>query len=127
MEESIKRFFFTSLGVFLLMTAVSSILFSQLWMDFPGRVAGIGVIWVVTVFFHSRLLKAVKKNPEVFSRFYLMQTGIKLLFYIMCVVGYFLLFKASALRFALLFMTAYFVFSVFEVISILGFIKKHSQ
>ncbi|MDR1667487.1 MAG: hypothetical protein LBS03_07345 [Bacteroidales bacterium] len=127
MEESIKRFFFTSLGVFLLMVAGSSILFSQLWTDFPGRITGIAIIWITTTVFHGRLLKVAGKNPGMFSRVFMVQTGIKLLFYSTCMIVYLLFFKTFALRFAILFMAAYLVFSVFEVVSILSFIKKHPK
>jgi hypothetical protein len=125
MKESIKRFLIKSLAIFVFLVIASWALFSFVLenYDFPGRIAGIAIVWAVTFGFHCWLLKVVSKNPRAFNRVYMMQTGIKLLIYIGCVMIYLSLHREFAIRFVAFFMAVYIVFAVFEVISILGFIK----
>jgi hypothetical protein len=125
MEESIKRFLIKSLIILVIIEAawvLCSLVLKA--YNFPGRIISILVVWAVTFGFHYWLLKAVDKNPKSFNWMYLLQTGIKLLLYIGCVVVYLLSFREFAIPFVVVFLVTYIVFAVFEVVSILKFIKN---
>ncbi|MDR3093657.1 MAG: hypothetical protein LBU62_03305 [Bacteroidales bacterium] len=126
MKESVKRFLIRSLMILFLLEilawAFCSLMFNV--YDFPGRIVSMLIVWVVTVGFHYWLLKVVDKNPRSFNWVYMMQTGVKLFLYIICVFVYLLSFREFARQFVVVFLITYIVFAVFEVVSMLNFIKN---
>lgn len=126
MKEGIKRFLVRSLIILVILEILAWILCSLVLetCDFPGRAVSIWTVWAVTVGFHYWLLKTVDKNPRSFNGIYMMQTGVKLLLYVVCVIVYLVSFREFAMRFVVVFLITYIVFAVFEVVSILNFIKS---
>lgn len=70
---------------------------------------------VVTCLFHFGLLRSAKGRPQVFVRYYIGTTTLKLMLHLGILVLYTVFNKAEAMRFILTFMIFYFVFTAFEV------------
>jgi hypothetical protein len=128
MVVEFNRFLYRSLVLAFLIGSISQALFSTLYdgRDYPGRILSIGFIWVITCVFHYFLIKAVYQQPKSFNRVFMMQTTARLLLYLTCILVYILLFKEYAMQFALVFLASYFIFAVFEVLSVLKFVKNNN-
>ncbi|MDR2036785.1 MAG: hypothetical protein LBQ60_02560 [Bacteroidales bacterium] len=126
MEKELQRFFINMLVLLILIISVSQLLFSVFFetYDFPGRILCIGFIWLVTCVSYYWLMKTVVKHPKSFNRIFMLQTSLKLFLYLISIVVYLLLFKGYALQFVALFLVTYLIFAIFEVVSILKFVKK---
>ena len=80
--------------------------------------------FAVTLFVHYVLMKACEKRMSKFVNFFMLATFLKLMLYIMILVIYVLFNRSDAIPFILTFFIIYLFFTVFEIISILSFIKK---
>jgi hypothetical protein len=56
----------------------------------------------------------------------MLQTAIKLLLYMVCIVGYLFFYRQYGLPFTVHFLAAYLIFAIFEVASILKFVKNNA-
>lgn len=92
---------------------------------FAGFYGEILLILAVTILFHSFLINAAAKENMAFINKFLALTGIKLLFYLFFILGYIFLIGIQPVSFLLIFLFSYLVFTVFEVVSILEFLKKN--
>ena len=91
---------------------------------FPGRILSIVFVWLVTCASHYWVMKTVTDRPKAFSRVFMLQTTIKLLLYMSCIACYLFLFRQYAVSFTVHFLVTYLIFAIFEVASILKFVKK---
>lgn len=87
---------------------------------FPGKVDTVSwmiflYFLVVTVLFHVGLLRSAEARPQVFVRYYIGSTTLKLMFHLAVILVYSLFNKPDAVRFIITFMIFYFVFTAFEV------------
>ena len=113
----------------LLLSAVSLIIFltflrSYYLTIFPFQ---IGIIALVTIFSHLKLMDARQKNARGFSTVFLSTMMIKLLIYMAFILGYLLVDKTNAINFVLTFFVLYLVFTAFEVREISIFLKKNQN
>ncbi|MBK6446727.1 MAG: hypothetical protein IPG90_16135 [Bacteroidetes bacterium] len=88
---------------------------------FPGKVDGTS--WaiyfyfvILTVLFHVGLLRSAKGRPQVFVRYYIGTTTLKLMLHLGILVLYVLFNKPDAMHFIVTFMIFYFLFTTFEVV-----------
>lgn len=113
----------------LLLSAVSLIIFltflrSYYLTIFPFQ---IGIIALVTIFSHLKLMDARQKNARGFSTVFLSTMMIKLLIYMAFILVYLLVDKTNAINFVLTFFVLYLVFTAFEVREISIFLKKNQN
>ncbi|HAQ65632.1 MAG TPA: hypothetical protein DCR43_07260 [Bacteroidales bacterium] len=81
-------------------------------------------IMSVTLLMHRYLLQSsVKKNNQFINRF-LMMTTFKLVGYLGLITAYALINREDAVPFTVTFLAYYFIYSVFEVTSLLKYLKK---
>jgi hypothetical protein len=87
--------------------------------------------WLILIFFisvtaimHFSLTKIADQEPKKFVFRYMMFSGLKLFGFLMIILVYALIKRQEALGFTLLFLTMYFFFSAFEVVSFLKYFKK---
>lgn len=82
--------------------------------------AGIIVIYFffLTAVIHQFLIKANTQSPQNFVRSYLTFTALKLLLNLMVIIIYILINRNGAMAFILSFLILYFIFLVFEVITL---------
>lgn len=126
MPASLKTFFI-QLALFSIVT--SGVLL--LWEQFASRrfQTDLGwLIWLffifVTAFIHIVLVKAAEASPRKFITYFMALTGMKLLGYLMIILIYALFKGKAALGFIILFLVLYFLYSFFEVITLLKHFKK---
>jgi hypothetical protein len=82
------------------------------------------LIWLATCSFHFWVMKTVTDKPKAFIRVFMLQTFIKLMLYIVCVLLYLLQFRQHGIPFTVHFMVVYLVFAVFEISTILKFVNN---
>ena len=70
------------------------------------------------------IIKASEKTPSAIIRVYMMSSALKLFAYILIIVIFMLYDKVSGKAFALGFLAHYFLFSAFELISLIRFFKR---
>jgi len=127
MNKSIVRFSIQSVIVAIILCILGLAAFKNWFPEkyFSGFYAVIILVFGVTVFFHSILVKAAANQNMTFINKFLAFTGLKLLLYLFFIVGYIFLIGTQPVSFLLTFLLTYLVFTVFEVVSILEFLKKN--
>jgi hypothetical protein len=70
------------------------------------------------------LIRASKLRPAKFISTFMMLTGIKLFVYLISLAGYVFADKPHAVPFLIAFLLLYIFYTVFEVMAVLGFLKK---
>lgn len=83
-----------------------------------------GFFMVVTALIHFLLIKASEESPKKFITWFMALTGIKLFLYLIIILLYVLLKGKAALGFVVLFFIFYFLYSAFEIITLLRHFKK---
>ena len=125
-----KRFFLKKLLLFsLVLIGVSLLLYDTLLKEFYLKIFPLqfGVIVLITVFSHLRLMNASEQNSRKFSTTYLSVMSVRLLIYLVFILVCLLIDRTSAVNFVVTFLALYLAFTIFEVIEISNFIKKISN
>ena len=127
MNKSIVRFSIQGFIIAVILYILGLAAFKNWFPDkyFSGFSGVIILVFGVTVFFHSILIKAAAKQNMAFINKFLAFTGFKLLMYLFFIIGYIFLIGTPPVSFLLTFLLSYLVFTVFEVVSILEFLKKN--
>ena len=84
----------------------------------------LGFFSVTTVMFHYFSLQAAKGKAQVFIRYYMGSTAMRLFIYAIIILAYKFYDKPTLVPFAIGFMMHYFLFTVFEVPALLRELKK---
>ncbi len=107
------RLFFFSLAVGVLFYTITPIL--------PERIR-FGSFWaiqlvmiLITIAFHLGLMRAGRAGDQAFVRFFMGATGLKMLVFMVLLIGYSMLNKATAVPFIVNFFLFYLLYTVFEV------------
>ncbi|MBU0763798.1 MAG: hypothetical protein KJ607_03070 [Bacteroidetes bacterium] len=80
--------------------------------------------YIITCGLHYVLLRITRLKPDKFVTYFMMITTIKLLFYMIVMIVYLFFDREGAVVFLLVFLFLYILFTVFEVLSLLSFLKK---
>jgi len=117
----VKMLIFTMIIIF-----ISSVLFLtvlKLWYlaSFPYLAF---LIATVTTIGHLLVVKASVMNARRFATAFLTSVSLKLMIYLTFILVYLLIDHSQAIAFVLTFITYYILFTIFEVIQVLNFIKK---
>lgn len=83
-----------------------------------------GFFIVVTALIHIILVKSSEQSPRNFITYFMAITGMKLLGYLMIILIYALFKGKEALGFVIMFLVMYFLYSIFEVVTLLKHFKK---
>jgi len=128
MTKDLKRFFILATIILVLAIAISQIFFSTIFETFcfPGRIISIIFVWLVTCASHYWVMKTVVDKPKAFNWVFMLQTTIKLLLYIVCIVTYLFLYRPSGVPFTVHFLVVYLIFAFFEVVLILKFVSNNT-
>jgi hypothetical protein len=78
---------------------------------------------IITMISYYILIKAAQMKFIRFLNYYLLITTVKLLLFILVLITYMMLNKQDAVPFALAFFILYLCYTIFEVVSILGYSK----
>ena len=128
MTNEQKRFFLFAAILMGIVIVVSQIIFSSVFVtnNFPGRIISIVFVWLVTCASHYWVMKTVTNKPKAFIRVFTLQTTIRLLLYLTCIMVYIFFYRQHGVPFTVHFFIVYIIFAVFEVASILKFVKNNT-
>lgn len=73
---------------------------------------------------HVYLIRSSENNPRKFTAKYLGAMGLKMFIYLVFLVVFLFIDRVHAIPFLVSFLVAYAAFTMYEVISILNFLKK---
>jgi hypothetical protein len=102
----------------------------RIWFPDKYFIGFYGVILflaVVTILFHIFLVSASNLRPATFINRFVALTGIRLFLFLIVILVYIFLIKYQPVSFLLTFLCGYFVYTVFEVVAILKYLKKISS
>lgn len=83
-----------------------------------------GFFVVLTLAFHYFTILAAKGKPQNFIRFYMGSTALRMAICLLVIIVYRFIDKPTLIPFALAFTAHYFLYTIFEVISILRHLRK---
>jgi len=127
MTKDQKRFFFFATILLAILIVVSQTIFSIFETNnFSLRIISIVLVWMVTCLSHYWVMKTVTDNPRAFNRIFMLQTTLKLLLYMACIVGYLYFYRQHGVSFTVHFFVVYLIFSIFDVALILKFVRKNT-
>jgi len=126
MTNEQKRFFLFATIILVIAIAISQIFFSTIFetKDFPLRIISVCIVWLVTCTSCFWVMKTVTEKPKAFVRVFMLQTTIKLLLYMVCILVYLLHYRQYGVPFTVHFLVTYLVFAFFEVVLMLKFVNK---
>jgi hypothetical protein len=81
----------------------------------------------ITLFVYYNLLQTLERNFAKFVNRFMAMTGLKLLLFLVSIVVYLLIFPGDAVPFLISFFILYIVYTIYEVIAILGITKPEQQ
>ncbi len=122
---------FNSFFVKLFLFSIGTAGLLLLWQQYASPRFQTDIGWIVWLFFifvtsliHIILVKAAESSPRKFLTYFMALTGVKLFGYLIIILIYALLKREAALGFVMLFLVLYFLYSAFEVITLLKHFKK---
>jgi hypothetical protein len=126
MFESQKKFIIILLFIALIITVLGYGLFLFLIPQyyFPHFPVIPAFLMLVTIMVHVYLIKSSENNPRKFTSKYLGAMGLKMFIYMIFLVVFLFIDTAHALPFLVSFLVTYAAFTLYEVISILNYLKK---
>ncbi len=82
--------------------------------------------YLFTITVHYILLKSSKKRISQFSSIFMLLLTFKLIVYFLIIIFYLLVIKNNIIPFTIVFIILYFIYTAFEVFSIVNYLKKQS-
>ena len=124
-----KYFLKKALLFCLVMTVISLVLFETLLKAYYLKIYPLqfGLIALVTILSHLKLMNAIQLNIRKFNTIYLGIMALKLFLYILFIMVCLLIDRSRAIEFVMSFLVLYIFFTVFEVIEISNFLKKNTK
>ncbi len=122
-----KRFFLKKALLFCsVLIGVSLLLYDTLLKEYYLKVFPLqfGIVALITLLSHLKLMNASERNPRKFSTTYLSIMSVRLLIYLVFILVCLLIDRTNAVNFVVTFLVLYLAFTIFEVIEILNFLKK---
>jgi len=123
-----KRFFLKKALLFsMVLIGISLLLYDTLLKEFYLKAFPLqfGIVTLMTVFSHLKLMNASERNPRKFSTTYLSIMSVRLLVYLVFILVCLLIDRTNAVNFVVTFLVLYLAFTIFEVIEISNFLKKN--
>lgn len=126
MFESQRKFIFTLLFIALVITMIGYGLFLFFIPQYSFRHFPVipAFLLVVTFMVHIYLIKSSKKDPRKFTSKYLGAMGLKMFIYLVFITVFLFIDTTHAIPFLVSFLVTYTAFTLYEVISILNYLKK---
>jgi hypothetical protein len=84
-------------------------------------------VMLVTVMFHSLLIRIFDISPRSFVGKFVVFSGIKMIIYLVIILIYAFIIKKEIVIFIIGFLILYFLFTILEVSAILKFLKKSTN
>jgi len=120
----VKILVFTAIIFAIAMVVFSTVLQQWHFTSYPYQIL---LIATITTIGHLWIIKASGPNTRKFTTAFIASVTLKLMIYLSFILIYLLIDRSQVIPFVLTFITFYILFTVFEVIQVLGFVKKDSK
>lgn len=129
MQEYIKRFLIRLVVFSTLILIIGIFLFALIIPEYylPVYPFVFGFFIIVSMLIHMILLKANQKRTAQFVPYYMLSMFIKLMIYLAFMGIYVFADRTNAIPFLITFLSFYFLYTMFEVISILPVVRKAKE
>lgn len=121
------RSFITKLSIYSLFIALAD----YSWNNFMPASNLVPNIWfifsffiILTIAFHFFIMKAATGRPQSFVTFYMGSTALRMILCLIVIVAYRFIDKPNIIPFAIAFILHYFLFTIFEVTTLLRQFRK---
>ncbi|MBE9511484.1 MAG: hypothetical protein IMY71_11445 [Bacteroidetes bacterium] len=125
MNNHLKKFIIRGIIISLILSIAGFFLFITILKEyfsfsFPVLLL---VIFLINVLFHRYLIRSAGGSNRKFPIKFLSATGIKMGLYLILIILFVVFDRENAVPFLFVFMTIYVVFTIFEVVSVLDYLK----
>jgi predicted neutral ceramidase superfamily lipid hydrolase len=126
MSAAFRQFIIKILVFTIIITVIAAFLFLTIlktWYvaSYPYQII---LIATVTTIGHLLVIKSSLENARRFATAFLASVTLKLMIYLTFILVYLLIDHSQTIPFVLTFITLYILFTTFEVIEVLNFVKK---
>ena len=124
--QDFKRFLLRELLFTICIAGIAFLLFGSLLADYylPIFWIMLGVIALLTGIFHYSLIQIQENQSSRFSQRFMMISGIKMMIYLVFITSYAFMNPEKATSFLISFFILYLLYTVFEVILSVRYLKK---
>jgi hypothetical protein len=124
--QALKKFILREFIFAVILGLIAYVLFQNVLKEYYLPVFWLlfGLIFLFTAFFHFSVLQVSNKDTSKFSAKFMMVAGIKMIIYLALIVFYAFSYPEKAKIFLISFFILYLLFTVFEVVLIVGYLKK---
>jgi len=122
----LKKFIVLGFFITLLLAVIGYFLFTVVFNPYYQVILPFVLLFVFlfTTVIHAILLKTTRKKPKKLINRFLMLTGLKMMIYLLIMIIYLVISKQDSAPFLITFLIVYLVFSFFETLSILSYLKR---
>ena len=125
MNNHLKKFIIRGIIISLVLSITGFFLFITILKEyfsfsFPVLLL---VIFLINVLFHRYLIRSAGRSNRKFPIKFLSATGIKMGLYLIIIILFVVFDRENAVPFLFVFMIIYVVFTIFEVVSVLDYLK----
>lgn len=122
----LKKFIVLGFFITLLLAVIGYFLFTVVFNPYYQVILPFVLLFVFlfTTVIHAILLKTARKKPKKLINRFLMLTGLKMMIYLLIMIIYLVISKQDSAPFLITFLIVYLVFSFFETLSILSYLKR---
>lgn len=122
----LKKFIVKGIFITLLLAVIGYFLFTVVFNPYYQVILPFVLLFIFlfTTVIHAILLKTARKKPKKLVNRFLMLTGLKMIIYLLIMIIYLVISKQDSAPFLLTFFIVYLVFTIFEISSILSYLKR---
>jgi len=122
----LKKFIVQGFFITLLLAVIGYFLFTVVFNPYYQVILPFVLLFIFlfTTVIHAMLLKTARKKPKKLVNRFLMLTGLKMIIYLFIMIIYLVISKQDSAPFLLTFLIVYLVFTIFEISSILSYLKR---
>lgn len=122
----LKKFIVQGFFITLLLAVIGYFLFTVVFNPYYQVILPFVLLFIFlfTTVIHAMLLKTARKKPKKLVNRFLMLTGLKMMIYLLIMIIYLVISKQDSAPFLLTFLIVYLVFTIFEISSILSYLKR---
>jgi len=129
MQQAYKKFLNRIIVFTIVVGAIQWVVSTQIPANYVSNSWPVIVLFFAafTAIMHHYLLKSTLGNPKKFIFSFMMFTTVKILLYLAVILIYVLLNRMDAVAFIFAFFLNYFLFTSFEILSVLKYLRQNHQ
>lgn len=124
--QDFKKFILRELLFTILVSFAAIVLFNTIFEKYYLTIFWglLGLIAVLTAVFHYAILQIKESETGKFTNRFMMFTGTKMMIYLVIITSYVFIVPEKAVAFLISFLSLYLLYTVFEVLLIVRYLKK---